>query len=653
MKKNIKHKLFEKRSSLTISFIDMSIMCLAYFLCLFFYLHLKEKAINVGNIGKTIHYLLYLILPYVFMLNFMGLFRNLWQFMGVGDIFMLLISLGIASVVFIATTFVETLNADLFVFTLLTSLASTMLIILSRLLVLTLYQRSKRKSHIRNASRVAIVGAGQIGSWVVESISSDPESTFLPVCFFDDNNSKIGRTIKGVKIIGTVDDIESMCQKLEIKDIIVAMPSATAAQKRRVFNNCAKAGCRVITVPSIDEYMNIDKTNIWKNLRKINVEDLLGREPIVLDSDKIASDIKGKVVMVTGGGGSIGSELCRQVAQASPSKLVIVDIYENNAYDIQQELLSKPHDYELIVEIASVRDNKKLDIIFNKYRPDIVYHAAAHKHVPLMENNPDEAVKNNIFGTYNAITLADKYKVGKFVLISSDKAVNPTNVMGATKRFCEMMIQAMKHRSKTRFLAVRFGNVLGSNGSVIPLFKKQIEAGGPVHVTHKDIIRYFMTIPEAVSLVMLTGAESNCGSVYVLDMGLAVKIDDLARKMISLAGFVPDRDIKIIYTGLRPGEKMFEELVLNNDRTRKTTNDKIYVENLPDISWVKILNDIESFNRVLATSNFSAVAKLLMDIIIEDRVTDKAAEGTLQGSAVGEVILEKLDSAESKQGAVG
>lgn len=561
----------------------------------------------VGNL----YTLAFLIIPYAALFNLFGLYRNLWQFMSLRDLFKLLLVLFSSSIIFIVSSFIAS-GGDVtyLIFTIITSLVASVLILSGKLLYFIIYERIRRKK-TTSGKRLAIVGAGQAGAFMLENILAEKDNKYLPVCFFDDDKSKIGKNIKGVKIVGNTDSIEILCSELNIDEIAVAIPSATFEQRQRVLEKCLKTKCKVVTVPSITEL--ISQKNIWQTRRHIDVEDLLDRAPIKLDTDKFVEMYKGKVVLVTGGGGSIGSELCRQIAKYNPRQLIILDIYENNAYEIQQELKMQYGDkLNLVVEIASVRDYDKLEILFQKYRPNLVYHAAAHKHVPLMEHNPDEAIKNNVFGTYNVVKLSDKYGVERFVLISSDKAVHPANVMGATKRVCEMIVQSMKDNSKTKFMAVRFGNVLGSNGSVIPLFRKQIENGGPVLVTDKNIIRYFMTIPEAVSLVMMSGAKGENGSVYVLDMGAPVKIDDLARKMITLAGFVPDKDIKIEYTGLRPGEKMYEELILHKDHCRKLDH-KIYVENLANISQDYIIKVLKRFSDALNNNDTKALTDALME----------------------------------------
>ena len=428
---------------------------------------------------------------------------------------------------------------------------------------------------IKNAKRVLIIGGGDAGAIIVKELKHHPELQSIPVAIIDDDIHKIGRKLNGVPVVGNRERIEDTVRKKSVDEIIIAIPSASKKDINDIYNECMKTDCRVKILPSVSEL--IDESVIIQKVRDVNIEDLLGREPVKLDCDEIFSYLQGQIVLVTGGGGSIGSELCRQIAGYNPAHLIILDNYENNLYDIQNELTYKYPELMLTSVIANIRERHRLEGIFKSYRPTVVFHAAAHKHVPLMEGNPTEAVKNNVFGTLNVAECADKFGVRKFVLISTDKAVNPTNIMGATKRMAEMIIQALNRHSKTEFVAVRFGNVLGSNGSVIPLFKKQIEQGGPVTVTHPEVIRYFMTIPEAVQLVMQAGAMAKGGEIFVLDMGQPVRIYDLARNLIKLSGFDPDEDIKIEFTGLRPGEKLYEELLMAEEGLQATKHDKIFV----------------------------------------------------------------------------
>ena len=481
----------------------------------------------------------------------------------------------------------------------------------------------RQQMNNKNATRVMLIGAGDAGMTILRDVNKNIESSSRVVCIIDDNTNKYGRYIEGVPVVGGRDDILKNVEKYNINEIYFAIPSASTAQRRDILNICRETDCEIKVLPGIQQIVNGDvSVSMMKN---VAIEDLLGRDVVKVNNEEIFDFINNKVILVTGGGGSIGSELCRQIAKHSPKQLVIFDIYENNAYDIQQELKRNYPDLNLAVMIGSVRDSKRVDHIFSLYHPDIVYHAAAHKHVPLMEASPNEAIKNNTIGTFKVAYAAVKYGVKRFVLISTDKAVNPTNIMGASKRMCEMVIQTfdklIKNQTteklavvedcfsevsvkeltgKTEFVAVRFGNVLGSNGSVIPLFKKQIEAGGPVTVTHPDIIRYFMTIPEAVSLVLQAGVYAKGGEIFILDMGEPVKIDTLARNLIKLSGFKPDEDIKIVYTGLRPGEKLYEEKLMAAEGNQTTDNDLIFVGKPLDIDEDKFL---EQLKQLYITSN--------------------------------------------------
>ncbi len=428
---------------------------------------------------------------------------------------------------------------------------------------------------IKNNKKIMIIGAGDAGASLINEYNLHPELKSTPIAIIDDSRGKQGKKLNGVPVAGTRCDIVKVAEDKHIDEIIIAIPSTSSKTINEIYTICSNTKCKVKILPSLSQL--IDETVSVQKIRDVKIEDLLGREPIMLDNNEIGSLISDRVVLVTGGGGSIGSELCRQIAAFSPKQLIILDNYENNVYDIQNELLSNNPGLNLVAIIANVREKPRLERIFKTHRPDLVFHAAAHKHVPLMEANPTEAIKNNIFGTLNVAECADKYGAKRFVMISTDKAVNPTNIMGATKRVAEMIIQALSKQSRTEFVAVRFGNVLGSNGSVIPLFKKQIEQGGPVTVTDPEIIRYFMTIPEAVQLVLQAGAMAKGGEIFVLDMGEPVKIYDLARNLIKLSGFEPDVDIKIEFTGLRPGEKLYEELLLAEEGIEATKNNKIYI----------------------------------------------------------------------------
>ncbi len=446
---------------------------------------------------------------------------------------------------------------------------------------------------------VLIIGAGDAGNQLIKEIKNSRFVKKRVVGVIDDDAAKIGNYIHGTKVVGDRNAILEKAQELHVHEIIVAMPSASPKQMKEILDICKETGCELKRLPGIYQLVN-GEVSISK-LKDVDVNDLLGREPISVDLESIMGYVSGKTIMVTGGGGSIGSELCRQIAGHHPKQLIIVDIYENTTYDIQNELKVKFPDLDLVVLIASVRNTNRMNYIFETYQPEIIYHAAAHKHVPLMEDSPNEAIKNNVLGTWKIVQAADRYHVKRFVMISTDKAVNPTNIMGASKRICEMIIQTYNRRSKTEYVAVRFGNVLGSNGSVIPLFKKQIERGGPVTVTHPDIVRYFMTIPEAVSLVLQAGAYAKGGEIFVLDMGEPVRILDLAKNLILLSGHKPDEDIPIVFTGLRPGEKLYEEMLMEEEGLQETANNLIHIGKPIEMDEECFLEQLEELKEYVVT----------------------------------------------------
>ncbi len=448
-----------------------------------------------------------------------------------------------------------------------------------------------------NRKNLLIIGAGNASHEIINTIQMNMQDKYNIVGIIDDNVKRQGFTVSGVKIIGKRNDIPEICKNNDVDLIYFSIANIDNENKKQILNICQSTKVKVRVLPGLREI--VKNKQLFENLRDVEIEDLLGRNPIKLDNKNIECLIKNKVILVTGGGGSIGSELCRQIAKYKPEKLVILDIYENNLYDIEQELKSKYPKLKIEAIVASVRDKKRLESIFEKYNPYLVFHAAAHKHVPLMEKSPLEAIKNNVFGTYNVVNASDKYKVKRFILISTDKAVNPTNIMGATKRICEMIVQAKNKESKTEFAAVRFGNVLGSNGSVVPLFKKQIADGGPVTVTHKEITRFFMTIPEAVELVLQAMTYAAGGEIFVLDMGEPVKIYDLAESLIKLSGLVPNEDIEIKVTGLRPGEKLYEELLMGEEGLEKTAHNKIFVAEPLDITMNDVETKLSKFNEIL------------------------------------------------------
>ena len=472
-----------------------------------------------------------------------------------------------------------------------------MLTVASRFAYRFLRNAKKKVLNEKIGQNVMIVGAGEAANMMMKEINNSSYVRMNIKCLVDDDPSKLGRFIQSSRVEGNRNDIPDLAEKYNIDVIMLCMPSAPKTEIRDIINICQKTNCRIQTLPGIYQLVNEEVS--MNSLRDVDVEDLLGREPVRVDTDSIIGYVKNKVILVTGGGGSIGSELCRQIAGHQPKQLIIVDIYENNAYEIQQELQHNFPNLNLVVLIASVRNTRRMNDIFQTYHPDIVYHAAAHKHVPLMEVSPNEAIKNNVFGTLKTATAAGENGCKRFVMISTDKAVNPTNIMGASKRICEMIIQTLNKRYDTEFVAVRFGNVLGSNGSVIPLFKKQIEQGGPVTVTHPDIIRYFMTIPEAVSLVLQAGAYAKGGEIFVLDMGEPVKIYDLACNLIKLSGYKPNEDIMITFTGLRPGEKLYEEMLMDEEGLQDTANHMIHVGKPIDMNEEQFERDLEALGEAV------------------------------------------------------
>ncbi len=478
-----------------------------------------------------------------------------------------------------------------------------------------------KQNALRNgslAANVMIVGAGAAGNSIMKELESSAMISKRVRCLIDDNPGCHGKLMRGVPIVGGRECIPDAVEKYDIDEIIIAMPSASRKTVKEIVETCKETACKLEIVPGIYQLINGEVS--VSQLREVDIEDLLGREPVNINLDEVAGYVKDKVIMVTGGGGSIGSELCRQIAKHEPRQLIILDIYENNAYEIQQELKIKYPELDLAVVIASVRNTLRMDQIFAKYRPQIVYHAAAHKHVPLMEDSPGEAIKNNVFGTLKTARAADKYGVEKFVLVSTDKAVNPTNIMGASKRICEMIIQMMNEESKTDFVAVRFGNVLGSNGSVIPLFKKQIAMGGPVTVTDPNVIRFFMTIPEAVSLILQAGAYAKGGEIFVLEMGEPVKIVELAENLIKLSGYRVGEDIEIVFTGLRPGEKMYEETLMKEEGLRGTENSMIHIGRPLEFDkeeFKRQLDELDSISKTTPEKVKTAVSKIVKTYTID------------------------------------
>ena len=539
------------------------------------------------------------------------LYNSLWEFAGVDELFHIVVAGAIVSILKFIVNSIPGIPHFQVSYPVISGLLLVGAIGLSRMayrVARTLLRPSSQPGKVRTL----LVGAGKAGAMALRELQTSERSLNDVVCIVDDDFTKRGSFLRNIKICGACSDIPAIVKQYKIDEIILAIPTATPEQRRRIVSICQQTRCRLKTLPGLFQLANGDIS--VQKIRSVDVLDLLGRDSVKVDLTEIAAYVKGKTVLITGGGGSIGSELCRQIAKQDPKRLIIFDIYENNAYDIQQELVRSMPELTLDVIIGSVRDRPKVEELFSVYQPDLVFHAAAHKHVPLMESSPNEAIKNNVFGTYNVASAADRFGAERFVLISTDKAVNPTNIMGASKRICEMIVQSMSTRSATKFVAVRFGNVLGSNGSVIPLFKKQIADGGPVTVTHRDVIRYFMTIPEAVSLVLQAAAFASRGEIFVLDMGEPVRIDDLARNMIRLSGFEPDVDIKIVYTGLRPGEKLYEEMLMKEEGLRTTQNELIHIGKPLDIDAVAFDAQLKSLYAA-CKNNSPRICTLVAEIV--------------------------------------
>lgn len=549
-----------------------------------------------------------ILIKFIVML-FFKMYSKMWRFAGITEIKEIVLACATGSALSMALLFLmsrQTEFADIIIprsVMVLSFIFDVALIGGSRFTYRMFFHvNPKEIRKIQLKKRTLIYGAGQAGVITLKELNTNPHGIYAPIGFIDDNPTKKGQKLQGLPIFGGKTELEKIALKEKIEAIVIAIPSASDEARKEAIHAAKETGAMVSILPRVHDL--IDGAITVSKIRPVEIEDLLGRAQVKLNNDIISGYIKGKSVLVTGGGGSIGSELCRQIVKYEPSKLIIIDIYENNAYDIQQELRSKYPSLSLAVIIASVRDRSRMEMILAKENPQVIFHAAAHKHVPLMEDSPEEAVKNNVFGTQNMVELSNQYQVEKFVLISTDKAVNPTNVMGASKRLCEMILQSYSQKSdvKTEYAAVRFGNVLGSNGSVIPLFKKQIQNGGPVTVTHPDIIRYFMTIPEAAQLVIQAGGLANGGEIFVLDMGEPVKIDTLARDLIRLSGFKPDEDIKIEYSGLRPGEKLYEELLMSEEGLNRTENDKIFIAKPLTLTYDTLTSELDCLKKLYGQS---------------------------------------------------
>ena len=596
--------------SLLLALYDILAVSASFFVALWFRYDCAYSEIAVEQKMALLHFFVPYGLICVAVFWALHLYNSIWRFASYDELLRTVLATVITSAVHIVVMegFITPMPPSYYVVGITLQLATVLGVRFSYRLILLLRANRTKSLEDSKVARVMLIGAGNAGQMIMQEIGFMQESRMRVVCIIDDNPNKWHRSIQGVTVVGGRKAIAESVKKYGVQKIFIAIPSASQENKREILNICKETGCEIKSLPSV--YQLVSGQVRLGDMQEVAVEDLLGRKPVQVDMDQLQDQIQGKTVLVTGGGGSIGSELCRQVAKRDPKLLIILDVYENNAYEIQQELKEQYPGLNMQVLIGSVRDSRRIDSIFAAYKPDIVYHAAAHKHVPLMEESPCESIKNNVIGTYKTAYAAMVHGCDRFVLISTDKAVNPTNIMGASKRLCEMVVQSFaravqtgktdglpklfthqecadealtpvqpSQNLKTQFVAVRFGNVLGSNGSVIPLFKKQIAKGGPVRVTHPDIIRYFMTIPEAVSLVMQAGIYAKGGEIFVLDMGAPVKIDDLARNLIKLSGLKPDVDIPIVYTGLRPGEKLYEEKLMAEEGLQTTPNELIHIGN--------------------------------------------------------------------------
>ena len=564
--------------AMLLAFMDVVIILAAYLAALLIRFEFLFSQIPEEYIEGYIWSMPFWIIATIVIFYACRLYHSVWRLASVSEVRMILTAYIILIPVYGAGTIFMELHMprSYYLMGYILSMCATTAVRFSYRILRAYSKRNGQIFNVKDREHVMIIGAGAVGQTLIKELINSDKMNVKVCCIIDDNPSKIGKQLEGIPIVGDRRSIVEMAAKYEIDRIIYAIPATTGKNRKDILNICKETKCRLQTVPGVYQLVN-GEVSVSK-LRNVEITDLLGRAQVKVNNEEIFAAIKGKTVMVTGGGGSIGSELCRQIAHAEPKQLIIFEIYENNAYEIQQELKRTCPNLNLVTLIGSVRNTNRINWVIEKYRPDIIFHAAAHKHVPLMEDSPNEAVKNNVIGTYKTAKAAAQYGVKKFVLISTDKAVNPTNIMGASKRLCEMVVQMMNRESpNTDFVAVRFGNVLGSNGSVIPLFKKQIAEGGPVTVTDKNIIRYFMTIPEAVSLVLQAAYYAKGGEIFVLDMGDPVKIDDMARNLIRLSGYTPDVDIMIEYTGLRPGEKLYEELLMNEEGLQNTQNELIYI----------------------------------------------------------------------------
>lgn len=649
-------KLIRKYRAMILYIIDIMIINISYIISAFLLVNNHiEKLQYVQLLYNTVVLSLFV---YLITFNILDVYRNITRFEN-GIDYIKYIGLSIFSgaiVILIKFLFKAPLMGykEIVFATILIAVAIVSYRVIIRFLLNEINPIEKERTERKN---LLIIGAGEAANEIIKTVKNTMKGYYNIVGLIDDNPNKMNYAISGIKILGTRDDIAEICKQYKVDVIFFSISNIDNKNKKEILNICQETGVKIRVLPSIADI--IKNKSLLQNLRDVEIEDLLGREPITLANENIGELIKRKSILVTGGGGSIGSELCRQIAKFNPSRLIIFDIYENNLYNIEMELKQNHYDekFEIVAIVGSVRDKKRLEQVFKKYNPYLVFHAAAHKHVPLMEVSPLEAIKNNVFGTYNVANYADKYSVKRFILISTDKAVNPTNIMGATKRMCEMIIQAFNQKSKTEFAAVRFGNVLGSNGSVLPLFKKQISAGGPVTVTHKEITRFFMTIPEAVSLVLQAMSYAKGGEIFVLDMGEPVKIYDLAVSLIKLSGLEPNVDIPIEITGLRPGEKLYEELLMSEEGLQTTAHNKIFIGKPSDITYEQMLKKLGKLEEIIQNENISVnkikdTMKQVVPTYKEpEEINLKVEKHEIENKSSLEIIkdtIEKINNTESK-----
>lgn len=609
-------KLLKKYRNIALRIMDIIIIAIAYYIAAILIENKLWLNNEINNI--VLNTVILAVLIYGGILQIFSTYKNITRYENGSDYLVYILACVISCTIMIFLNIVSIMPIAEVRINLIAALIIVTSIIGYRVcLRMLLTEIHGKKENVSDKKKVLIIGAGEAAKILIKTIKTSLKDAYNIIGLIDDNTNKVNYAISGNKILGTRYDIPRICKENDVEAIFFTISNIYNKDRKEILKICQETGCKVRILPGTKDL--IKSKNIMDNFRNVEIEDLLGREPIKLDNRNIGKLIKDKVVLVTGGGGSIGSELCRQIIKYNPERLVILDIYENNLYDIEQELKFNYPKIKVDAVVASVREKERLNEIFKEYKPYLVFHAAAHKHVPLMETSPLEAIKNNVFGTYNVVNCADEYNVKRFILISTDKAVNPTNIMGATKRLCEMIVQAKDKVSKTEYAAVRFGNVLGSNGSVVPLFKKQIANGGPVTVTHKDITRFFMTIPEAVSLVLQAMSGANGGEIFVLDMGEPVKIYDMALNLIKLSGLEPNVDIQIKITGLRPGEKLYEELLMAEEGLTQTKHDKIYIAEPMDIDMKKIENKLNILDKLLVdgTNNEQKekIRKAMKDVV--------------------------------------